>query len=61
MLIQKWSKSLCQLDSDNDGKSNGEELGDPNCVWAPGKSVQKKTGLTHPGKKHLKIGYLTFH
>lgn len=48
-LGKKWSKSLCQLDSDNDGLSNGEELGDPNCVWAPGKSVQKKIGLTHPG------------
>jgi len=24
---------LCALDSDKDGKTNGEELGDPNCQW----------------------------
>lgn len=27
---------MCQKDSDMDGKTNGEELGDPNCVWKQG-------------------------
>uniref|UniRef100_A0A383VW56 Temptin Cys/Cys disulfide domain-containing protein n=1 Tax=Tetradesmus obliquus TaxID=3088 RepID=A0A383VW56_TETOB len=27
-----WTKELCQADSDGDGYSNGEELGDPNCT-----------------------------
>ena len=28
-----WTKELCELDSDGDGFTNGEELGDPCCVW----------------------------
>jgi len=27
-----WSEQLCKKDSDGDGYSNGEELGDPNCT-----------------------------
>ncbi|KAK3590299.1 hypothetical protein CHS0354_007713 [Potamilus streckersoni] len=46
---KQWTKALCQLDSDGDGKTNGEELGDPNCVWSPGHSPFKSVGLTHPG------------
>jgi len=30
-----WSR-LCRLDSDKDGWTNGEELGDPCCIWHPG-------------------------
>ena len=30
-----WPR-LCELDSDNDGASNGVELGDPNCSWREG-------------------------
>lgn len=44
-----WSESLCRMDSDGDGKSNGEELGDPNCVWREGDIPQFMTGITHPG------------
>ena len=29
----KWTKALCEKDSDGDGQSNGAELGDPCCVW----------------------------
>ncbi|RQM20882.1 hypothetical protein B5M09_010222 [Aphanomyces astaci] len=29
----KWSKLLCAMDSDGDGATNGEELGDPCCKW----------------------------
>jgi hypothetical protein len=28
-----WSMAMCLADSDNDGRSNGEELGDPECLW----------------------------
>ncbi|KAK3590358.1 hypothetical protein CHS0354_020679 [Potamilus streckersoni] len=45
----KWTKNLCQLDSDGDGKTNGEELGDPSCVWTPGQSPFRLVGLSHPG------------
>ncbi|ESO92726.1 hypothetical protein LOTGIDRAFT_162200 [Lottia gigantea] len=44
-----WTR-LCRLDSDGDGKSNGEELGDPRCVWSPGSVPPKlKRAISHPG------------
>ncbi|XP_045199192.1 temptin-like [Mercenaria mercenaria] len=44
----QWTKTLCQMDSDKDGQSNGVELGDPNCTWTPGTPApQPATG--HPG------------
>ncbi|KAH3792360.1 MOXD1 homolog 1-like isoform X2 [Dreissena polymorpha] len=44
-----WDAAFCQKDSDGDGRTNGEELGDPNCVWMKGSVPQVKTGITHPG------------
>ncbi|XP_061193883.1 DBH-like monooxygenase protein 1 [Saccostrea echinata] len=44
-----WSESLCRMDSDGDGRTNGEELGDPNCLWMEGKIPDSVTGITHPG------------
>ncbi|CAG5131305.1 unnamed protein product [Candidula unifasciata] len=43
-----WSKELCQLDSDGDGLTNGEELGDPDCLWTPGEAA-KGPATSHPG------------
>ncbi|XP_050389759.1 tyramine beta-hydroxylase isoform X2 [Patella vulgata] len=44
-----WTR-LCKLDSDGDGMTNGEELGDPRCVWAPGMVPPKaKKTISHPG------------
>ena len=58
-----WSESLCRKDSDGDGRTNGEELCDPECKWTfqPGNSEQPKchdSSLpTHPGLLHsLKFG-----
>lgn len=34
----KWTAELCGLDSDGDGYTNGEELGDPCCTWVAGSS-----------------------
>eukprot|EP00963_Diacronema_lutheri_P005291 scaffold412_cov311-Pavlova_lutheri.AAC.3 len=31
--LYSWTEELCQMDSDNDGLTNGEELGDPCCEW----------------------------
>jgi dopamine beta-monooxygenase len=36
----KWTKALCEKDSDCDGFSNGEELGDPSCIWIEGETPQ---------------------
>ena len=45
-----WTTALCEQDSDNDGISNGVELGDPNCVWQPGEVPTFDVGITHPGE-----------
>ena len=45
-----WA-ALCPLDSDGDGFTNGEELGDPDCVWVAGGGARPKRTdmLSHPG------------
>lgn len=45
---KKWTPELCRKDSDGDGLTNGEELGDPSCVWTSG-TPQRTTGISHPG------------
>lgn len=40
---RKWTKDLCQADSDGDGQTNGQELGDPCCVWKSGSAPQLST------------------
>jgi len=44
-----WTPSLCAMDSDKDGFTNGEELGDPNCIWTQGITPTRTTNITHPG------------
>lgn len=45
----QWTKELCEMDSDEDGLTNGEELGDPCCVWEEGEAPDRRTMLSHPG------------
>ena len=45
----EWTKALCAKDSDCDGLSNGEELGDPLCTWSKGSTPQFVVNITHPG------------
>ncbi|DAZ99342.1 TPA: hypothetical protein N0F65_005193 [Lagenidium giganteum] len=46
----KWTKELCEADSDGDGQTNGQELGDPCCEWTTDNAkLQRKDGLSHPG------------
>mmetsp|Transcript_19527 Transcript_19527/g.36092 ORF Transcript_19527/g.36092 Transcript_19527/m.36092 type:complete len:371 (-) Transcript_19527:49-1161(-) len=44
-----WTESLCLSDSDGDGRTNGYELGDPDCVWTEGAIPSRTVGITHPG------------
>ncbi|KAH9525207.1 hypothetical protein Btru_000641 [Bulinus truncatus] len=44
-----WNDALCNKDSDNDGKSNGEELGDPHCHFTPAKPGHLVNPTGHPG------------
>jgi hypothetical protein len=47
-----WTKFLCHADSDGDGLTNGQELGDPCCLWeaddTPSEYTTSFTPL-HPG------------
>ncbi|EQC29634.1 hypothetical protein SDRG_12638 [Saprolegnia diclina VS20] len=48
-----WTKTLCQLDSDGDGATNGEELLDPCCTWTQGGSLALSSFTpTDPGVKN---------
>ncbi|KAH7469066.1 Temptin [Phytophthora ramorum] len=46
----KWTKELCEADTDGDGQTNGQELGDPCCEWdmSTNPVVQWTTGVSHP-------------
>ncbi|XP_071121713.1 dopamine beta-hydroxylase-like isoform X1 [Mytilus edulis] len=45
----KWTTDLCWKDSDQDGRYNGYELGDPWCLWTPGSKQPLYPPLSHPG------------
>ncbi|KAH9503100.1 hypothetical protein Btru_069958 [Bulinus truncatus] len=44
-----WTETLCRKDSDGDGLTNGQELGDPDCTWIENTLPSRLTGLSHPG------------
>ncbi|KAH9503088.1 DBH-like monooxygenase protein 1 [Bulinus truncatus] len=44
-----WTQTLCHLDSDGDGLTNGEELGDPDCLWNQGDTPSRLVGISNPG------------
>jgi len=46
---QNWTV-VCRLDSDGDGRTNGAELGDPDCRWKPGVAPPRSNRLSHPGQ-----------
>ncbi|GMF22210.1 unnamed protein product [Phytophthora fragariaefolia] len=48
---KKWSLDLCQADTDGDGQTNGQELGDPCCEWAIGDTPRWTSGVSHPSLK----------
>ncbi|XP_048245072.1 uncharacterized protein LOC124129019 [Haliotis rufescens] len=46
---KEWTRALCEKDSDSDGLTNGQELGDPNCTWSQGMTNPTGSTLSHPG------------
>ncbi|GLD92827.1 hypothetical protein PINS_up001406 [Pythium insidiosum] len=50
-----WSAAFCKADSDGDGQTNGEELGDPCCVWKEGSAPAIASGATDPGSAKSKL------
>eukprot|EP00755_Sulcionema_specki_P007256 Sspe_Gene.37745::Locus_18214_Transcript_1_1_Confidence_1.000_Length_2056::g.37745::m.37745 len=49
----RWTTALCEKDSDHDGYTNGEELGDPDCTWYEGQTPSREP-LGHPGKRDVR-------
>ncbi|KAF0708412.1 Aste57867_6359 [Aphanomyces stellatus] len=47
---KEWTTALCQADSDGDGATNGQELGDPCCTWKAGEALPATFKATPPGK-----------
>ena len=45
----RWTSGLCWQDSDGDGLTNGQELGDPHCVWRVGDKPLRSHNISHPG------------
>ncbi|XP_067950655.1 temptin-like [Watersipora subatra] len=43
-----WTQEVCMKDSDGDGMTNGEELGDPSCKWTKGATPEGRV-KGHPG------------
>ena len=53
-VTQFWGPDLAGGDSDGDGRTNGEELGDPAGEWKPGDPSPRDINLTtQPGVKDL--------
>lgn len=47
---KQWTVALCRADSDDDGFTNGQELGDPCCIWTSDNTDELvSTGVSHPG------------
>ena len=55
----QWTVELCHMDSDGDGATNGEELGDPLCVWHVGMRPSRSSNITHPGFSPAEMSLLT--
>jgi hypothetical protein len=51
----QWTVELCKADSDGDGQTNGQELGDPCCEWKVGAKPKFTTGVSHPGDASKKV------
>ena len=52
LCYQVWNRALCEMDSDQDGVTNGAELCDPDCTWAPSQAAPTCNGAnlpSHPG------------
>lgn len=57
-----WTKDLCEADSDGDGLTNGEELGDPCCLFIEGSVLSpsmRNATVSHPGfNTSTVVGYV---
>jgi hypothetical protein len=55
----EWTADLCRMDSDGDGRTNGQELGDPDCTWEVGMPAPiVEYELSHPGIADVSLSQL---
>ncbi|KAG3109963.1 hypothetical protein PI124_g15337 [Phytophthora idaei] len=45
---KSWTKEFCEKDSDGDGQTNGQELGDPCCEWVESSNAVVEGGSLSP-------------
>jgi len=45
----QWTVALCKMDSDKDGRSNGLEVGDPDCKWSKAAPTPLAKPIGQPG------------
>ena len=43
-----WDVNICSADTDGDGFTNGDELGDPCCAWNYGDAPMFASDISHP-------------
>lgn len=53
----EWTQAFCLKDSDGDGRSNGDELGDPCCRWPAGSAELRNASLSNPGDRSSATTY----
>ena len=48
-----WTVAVCRADADGDGRTSGDEMGDPCCVWRAdgGAPPARTTDVSHPGDR----------
>ena len=49
-----WTPELCQEDTDGDGQTNGQELGDPCCSWYETGNLAYISGVSDPGDRRAR-------
>ena len=52
-----WTASLCKMDSDKDGRSNGLEVGDPDCKWSKANPTPLKKAIGQPGNNRKGVNF----
>lgn len=55
-----WTEEFCNKDSDGDGQTNGEELGDPCCSWRETGNIAYMRGISDPSDPTSRTNPLIF-
>ena len=53
-----WTRALCEADSDGDGLTNGEELGDPCCEWSAAAAAAAAMDVSKAAVRKVAVAWL---